>query len=711
MRFHFSNRITADMDARVASRIDRLLRPRSVAIVGISPAPGHMGGSVLANLERCRFEGAIHLVSRSRSEFNGRPCVPSIDDLPPGVDVAVLVIPQAVVTDAIAALGRRGVGAAIVFASGYAEVGDAGRAEQDKLNAAARAANVAILGPNCIGMCSFEVGAALTFEFNVERPAESARPKIGMAAQSGAMAAIMRLAFLAKGLGLTFYISSGNEADLTIEDFLEALVDDEATRVVALFVEQIRKPQKFIAAAQRARGIGKPIVLLLAGRSQRAQASARSHTGALASDYATTTALLRHAAINVVESVEELLDVTELLARFKPPAKGPGIITNSGAVKGFALDFCDSIGFDVPRLAPKTVDALKAVLPAFASLDNPLDITAMVLRDLSLWPKTADALLADPGIGSLYLPMVAGVQKYAMDKFNALAPTLEAHDKPCVVAVLGDEYPVPPDFLVAFREKGVPVLRSPERALRALAHATKYGQALAAKRVEPAAIEAPPLPGRGTLPEYQGKQYLAALGISVPKGGLARDVAGAKAVAQRIGYPIALKAQAAALAHKSDAGGVMLNIADDAALSTAWAEMQARVAKAQPGLGLDGVLVEAMAAKGAELIVGARRDPDWGPIVVVGLGGIWTEALEDVRLTPPDPSPDQIVTEINSLKGARLLHGLRGAPPADIAAIAEVVSKIGALMRARPEIREIDINPLMAYPHGGLALDALIVVD
>ena len=240
-----------------------------------------MGGTVLANLERCGFAGAIHLVSRSRTEFNGRPCVPGIGELPHGVDVAVLVVPQTVVIDAIAALGRRGVGAAIVFAAGYAEVGDAGRIEQEKLTAAARAANVAVLGPNCIGMCSFDVGSALTFEFNVERPAADAQPKIGMAAQSGAMAAIMRMAFLAKGLGITFYISTGNEADLSVEDFLDALVDDDETSVAALFVEQIRKPQKFLAAAQRARAIGKPIVLLLAGRSQRARTSAASHTGAL----------------------------------------------------------------------------------------------------------------------------------------------------------------------------------------------------------------------------------------------------------------------------------------------------------------------------------------------------------------------------------------------------------------------------------------------
>ena len=240
------------------------------------------------------------------------------------------------------------------------------------------------------------------------------------------------MAFLSKGLGITFYISTGNEADLGVEDFLSALVDDAETKVIALFVEQVRKPQLFLEAARRARAAEKPVVLLLAGRSQRAQASARSHTGALAGDYATTTALLRHAAVNVVETMEELVDVTEVLARCKPPVKGPGIITNSGAVKGFALDFSDSIGFDVPRLAPATVDALKGILPGYASLENPVDITAHVLRDVSLWNKTADALLADPDVGSLCLPMVAGTLKYAMDKFNALAPTLSQHDKPAV---------------------------------------------------------------------------------------------------------------------------------------------------------------------------------------------------------------------------------------------------------------------------------------
>jgi acyl-CoA synthetase (NDP forming) len=270
---------------------------------------------------------------------------------------------------------------------------------------------------------------------------------------------------------------------------------------------------------------------------------------------------------------------------------------------------------------------------------------------------------------------------------------------------------VPPEFTAAWRAQGVPVFASPERALRALAHATAYGRALAEVGDEPLTLTAPALPRRGTLPEYEGKAYLAALGIAVPPGGLARSASEAADIATRIGYPVALKAQAAALAHKSDAGGVALKIADAAALDAAWQSMHARIAAAQPGLVLDGVLVEAMAAPGVELIVGARRDPAWGPVVMVGLGGIWTEALDDVRLMPADLPREQVIAKIGRLRGAKLLHGLRGAPGVDIAAIADVAVTLGALIRARPEIAEIDINPLVAYPSGVLALDALIVAE
>lgn len=696
------------MDAAAnRTRLDRLLRPRSVAIVGVATEPGHMGGSVLANLERCRFEGDIHLVSRSRPEIAGRKCIPSIDDLPLGVDVAVLVIPQGAVLDAIAACGRRGVGGAIVFASGYAETGEAGRVEQEKLADAAHAANVAVVGPNCIGLCSFGVGAALTFEFNVERPPESTGPKIGVVAQSGAVAAIMRMALLAKGLGVSYYISSGNEADLTAEDFLGALIEDHEIKVAALFAEQIRQPQKFLALAKRARQLGKPIVVMHPGRSQRARTSAASHTGALSGDHAVTTALLHHAAIAVVDTLEELIDTVDLLARFAPPVKGPGIITNSGAIKGLSLDFCDAVGLDVPRLGEATLERLKTALPPFASLDNPVDVTAQVLRDLTIWTKTAEALLADPAIGSLCIPIVAGSPKLAMDKVAALLPTIVASGKPAVIAVLGDDFPVPPEFIAAFREKSIPVLRSPERALRALAHATAYGRNVEALNAsaELERFEIPPAP-RGGLPEYAGKAYFQRIGIPVPPSMLVTNLEAAQRSAAVLGYPVALKAQAAGLVHKTDAGAVMLNIKDDAALAQAWDQLQRNLATS-----LLSVLVESMAAPGIELIVGARRDPQWGPILMVGLGGVWTEALNDVRLMPADLPRERIVAEIAALKGARVLDGMRGSPARDIEAVADVVARIGAVMRSQHDVTEIDINPLVVYPRGKgvLALDALIL--
>ena len=706
-----SSRPLTPMPGGGVARLDRLIRPRSVAIVGASDEPGTMAAATLANLERCRFTGAIHLVSRRRTEIAGRACLASIDDLPQGTDVAILVVPQSVVLDAIAACGRRGIGAAIVYASGFAEVGAEGRAAQEHLGEAARAANVAVLGPNCIGLINLVDGIPLSFEPNVQPADAGLRPSIGIVAQSGALAVIMRAAFNAKGLGLSHAISTGNEADLTAEDFLAFLIDDAHTRVIALFIEQVRRPADFLKLAARARQAGKPIVLMHPGRSRRAQASASSHTGALAGNRAVMTALLRHEAVIQVDTMEELIDTAELFARLKPPVEGPGIITNSGAVKGFALDFADQVGLDIPTLAPQTLQTLKAILPPFASIENPVDVTAQVIRDVFLWTETANALLADPGVGSLCVPLVAGAPKSAMDKVNALLPAIEAGGKPAVIAILGDEAPVPAEFVAAFRDHGIPVLRSPERALRALAHATAYGKALSAghDRAPPGHFEIPAAPC-GELTEYAAKAYLSRIGVPVARNILVHDLQSAQESARLIGYPVALKAQAAGLAHKSDVGGVMLAISNDDALGQAWRRLEQNLAGHVPSF---AVLVERMADPGIEMIVGAKREPGWGPVVMVGLDGIWTEALDDVRLMPADLSGAAIVEEIRRLKGARLLDGMRGAPPADVDALAEVVARIGAVMRTQPHVTEIDVNPLVVYPRGQgvLALDALIVTE
>jgi acetate---CoA ligase (ADP-forming) len=690
-----------------------LIRPRSVAIVGVSPEPGSLGNNVLTNLTRIGFTGDIHLVSRNNREIGGRACVASIDELPDGVDVAVLAVPQKATVDAVQACVRRKIGAAMVFASGFAEMDDAGRAEQDILAQTASDGGIALCGPNCIGLVSLTDRVALTFE-PLSLPPQTRGRGIGVVTQSGAMCSTLRLALLAKGLTLSVVVSTGNEAVLTTEHFLEFLIDDDATEVIVLFMEQVRDPASFLRLAAQARESKKPIVLMHPGRSARAQESARTHTGAMVGNHAVMAALVAHEAVVRVETLEELLDTAEILARFsKPPVKGAAIMTNSGAFKGYALDFAEDLGLDLPALSPANADAIRKILPPFAAIENPVDTTAQTVRDPSILGTTAEQLLADPAMGSLVISIVAGAPRFAMDKANAILSGIANLDKPIAVATMGDETELPAEFSAKLRDKGLAFFRSPDRALRAMARATWYGNAIAreAQRAAPQA----PLPLRiaatGAITEYQGKALLAMLGIPVPEGALAKNPDNAREIAERIGYPVALKAQAPALAHKSDAGGVVLNISDGAALKRAWDIVTADVRKAQPDLVLDGMLVEAMAPPGLELVIGARREKGWGAILTLGLGGIWIEALHDIRIVPADLSAGGIIAELRQLKAAALLHGGRGTPAADLDAVADCAMRLGALVSSEPRIAEVEINPLRVFAKGVLALDVLMHVE
>ncbi len=691
----------------------RLLRPRSVAVVGISPEPGSIGANALKNLTDIGFAGDIFLVSRTNRSIGDRDCFASIDELPENIDAAVLAVPRQATADAVKACVRRKIGAAVVFAAGFAEMDEAGRIEQSKLAELARDGGMALCGPNCIGLVNLPGKVALTFE-PLAPPVAGKGRAIGVVTQSGAMCSTLRLALLAKDLNLSCVVSTGNEAQLTTEDFLDYLVNDASTRVIVLFMEQVREPRRFLALAARARARSKPIVLMHPGRSARAQSSARTHTGAMTDNHAIMAALLRREAIVLVETLDELIDSAEILARFAtPPAKGAAIMTNSGAFKGYALDFAETLGLDLPPLSAPSVEAIKKILPPFAAVENPVDVTAMSIRDASILGRTAAHLLADPAMGSLVVSVVAGAPRFAMDKAKSIIDGIADLQKPVAVATMGDETPLPQEFAAALREKGLAFFRSPDRALRAMANATWHGHAAAAaQRCAPEIVpdSHAPLPA-GALAEYQGKAFLRSIGISVPAGELARDGEEACALARRIGYPVALKAQAAALTHKSDAGGVVLGIADAAALTRAWKAVAANVRGARPDVPLDGMLVEQMAAPGLELVVGAHRDPAWGPYLTVGLGGVWIEALADLRVFAADLDRDGIVEELRKLKGAALLYGHRGAAAVDLDAIAGCVLRLGALVRADARIAEIEINPLAVYPNGVLALDVLMRVD
>ncbi|HWE71705.1 MAG TPA: acetate--CoA ligase family protein [Stellaceae bacterium] len=692
--------------------IDRLLRPRSIAIVGASAEPGAPGFRVLANLEAVGFSGDVHLVTRRVAEINGRHCVPTIADLPQGIDAAVLIVPEAAVADAIAGCVERGIGGIALFSAGFAETGDEGRAKQEKIAALAREAGIALEGPNCMGFSNFVDRVSVSFGAVETEIIAAGAQGAAVIAQSGAMMGNIASALGAKGVAVNYTISTGNEAVTSAEDFLEAVLDDPQTQIFVLFLEQIRKPAHFLDLVAKARQLGKPVLLMHPGSTERARESARSHTGALAGDYAVMQTVLRHVGVVQVETMDELIDTATLLARWpKGATKGAAIVSNSGAVRGIALDFCKGTGLDVPKLSAETEAALRPILPTYVPVDNPLDLATAGMGQGDIYGRTARIMLADDNIGCAIMAMVPGTPALQMAKANSLVPLVLEQTRPIAFVIMGDAVPLTTEFDRLIADSRIPFFRSPDRAMRAMAHLYHYGRRL--ERLESAVTptaSAPPLPGHGSIPEHRAKEFLRAAGIAVPQGALAPNIIQARAIASRLGYPVALKIQSPDIPHKSDVGGVMLGILTPDALDTAWEQMETRVAASCPQAKIEGVLVERMASPGFEMILGARRDRDWGPIVMVGLGGIWTEALEDVRLFPAGLSPDAIVEEIAQLKGAKVLAGVRGAPPLDVAALAETAAKLGAMMLARPELDEIEINPLIVRPRGAgvLALDALM---
>jgi acyl-CoA synthetase (NDP forming) len=691
--------------ARGPLAVGRFLRPRSVAIIGISTRPGSAGQVILQSLKLNNFTGDIHLVGRTGEPIDGRPVLKSADELPEGVDLAVFTLPAAGVREAIEACARRKVGSALVFAAGFAEVGD--HATQDAVTQTARAAGLALVGPNCLSVTNNVDGLMLHMLFAREAQ-RGVTEGVAFVGQSGGLLGHFERATDGRGLPLSYLISTGNEAGLETTDFLEFLVEDAATRVIALYTEQIRRPAEFLAACRRARDAGKPIVLMQAGRSAKARKSAQSHTGALIGDFATMKTQAEDAGAIVVSTMDEMMDLVEILVRFPdPPAKGPGILTASGAYVGLTNDFAEEVGLDLPELAPATLEKVRAVLPAYGNYGNPLDATAGF--SLESLPSVVKALVDDPNVGMLFIsfPIRFAAMVKAFNQGMADSP------KPKVMVALGDTWPLGPEVMQAVAESPAVFSRSSDRMLRAITLYTRYGRLLARSRA--AAALAPPtgLPaiGRGTQPEWLAKQVIKAAGVRVPDGDLARNADEAAAVARRVGYPVALKAQAAALSHKTEAGGVMLNLADEGALRAGFTETMDNVKRAAPGVTLDGVLVERMSPKGLELMVGAKRDPGWGAVLLVGLGGIWVEALGDVQVLPATADEAQVIEALGQLRAAKLLAGVRGAPPADIEAVAKAATSIGRLIRTVPEIGEIEINPLMVHARGegATALDALIV--
>jgi acyl-CoA synthetase (NDP forming) len=695
-----------------AKSVDRLLRPRSVAIVGASATPGALGSTVLSNLERQGFSGEIYLINPKRPLIGSRQALGGIDELPTGVDVAVLAIPRVAVLDAIRELAARGVGSAIVFSAGFAEGGSEGLAEQREIARIADAHGMVIEGPNCLGLVNYVDMIPLTF---VETPAAPLGERLGVAivSQSGAMAAVLAGTLFSRGIGVSYSISTGNEAASGVEDYVEYLIANARTKAITMIVEQFRQPQRFLALAEKARAAGKHIVLLHPGTSSAARESAATHTGAMAGDHALMRVKVERAGVLVAATLEELGDITDIIATCGVvPSGGAAVLTESGAFKALTLDLCEEVGLPLPAIGDDDAPALREALPPFVPVSNPVDLTAQALVDPDLYRRSLSALLGDERFSSVVFAIIQTDTATCDLKFPPIIEAIRAlkPEKPIVFAGMDDGAPVPPDYIAALRALNVPYFPTPDRVFRAMARLDQH--AARDREVSPPDAATLSLPGSGVVPEYRAKELLAPLGIPFPASRLARTIAEAQAIASDLGYPVVLKAQSPALSHKSDAGGVIVGIGDGAALAQAWTTMEASIAAYSPGLALDGILVEAMGERGIELIIGARNDPEWGPVILVGFGGVQAEILKDVRLLPTDLTRRAIIDELYALKSGALLRGFRGSPPVDVGAVADIVRALGAALHAAPSIREIDLNPVIAYPEGkgAVALDALMLI-
>ncbi|HSQ96889.1 MAG TPA: acetate--CoA ligase family protein [Croceibacterium sp.] len=698
------------------AQIDRLLRPKSVAVIGASDRHGALGATLLSNLVKYEFSGDVYPVNPKRDELLGLKVYHSVDELPEGIDCAVLAIPRNFVLDTVRSLAEKGCGAVVIYSAGFSEAGEEGLRDQQELARIANANSMIVEGPNCLGCTNYIERVPLTFvQTNMRTPPKGTRA-VGIASQSGALAAVLATTLFARDGYVSTSVSTGNEAVSGVEDYVEWLVDDPDTHVIAMYVESLRRPQAFLAAARRAREAGKPIVMLHPGKSNKAQESAATHTGAMAGDYALMKAKVGREGVIFAETLEELGDIATMAVTCKAlPGANMAVLGESGALRGLAFDIAEDIGLDLVDLNDHNTPAMRAILPDYVPVSNPTDITALGLSEPEIYTKVLTVLLEDERVGSVVASIIQSDPITSKIKFPAIIKVLEdgTFAKPLVFAGVDEGARVPPEYVEGLRKVGIPWFPSTERAYRAIARLADLS-----KRDLTDRSQAPlPVAGldavSGVVPEYQAKALLKPLGIAFPDSTFAENEEQVVAAADVLGYPVVLKAQAAALGHKSDAGGVILNLktADD--VREAFTQMFQNVANYDASIALDGVLVEKMGTMGIEMIVGAKNDPEWGPVVLAGFGGVTAEILKDVKLFTPDMGVEQVRAGLLSLKQAPLLKGWRGAPPRDVDALADLIVQLGRVMTGNSRIREVDLNPVIVHPQGEgvVALDALLFVD
>jgi acetate---CoA ligase (ADP-forming) len=707
-----------DMTSSSTHRVEALLTPRNVVLVGASDRPGHWSSRVWQNLERFGFPGNVYPVNPNRADIWGTRCYPGLQDLPEAPDHLAIFVPAEMTLRILEEGAQRGARGATLFAAGFGEGGDAeGRARAEQLRDLLHRTRIGAAGPNCMGVAS---GRSKLVTIADETLEQLAPGPVAAVTQSGMLCATFSRALNDRGLKVGYLISCGNQTGLTFSDYIDFLADDPDLRVIICYIEAILDAPRFLAAARKARANGKSVVAVKIGGSEASRSAALAHTGALAGSVEVFDTFARDAGIIRVDSLEETIESAEFLSR-APLPKGRRIafMTNSGAMKSVMTEAASMHGLDVAKLSPDTEARLKDALGEDSDIGNPLDTKRTLPTDQ--YTACVEALCAAPEVDLLLLaeelPREAGIDRKVAN-LKVLEARSAASNKP--VAVFSPITFRDTDYMVGLRDEiaHVPLLRDIGKTFRTVAALTRAGatenapgssnrddHSAAAKWRERAAG----LTQLTALSEVESKALLSDYGIPLPPEDTASTPDEAVQIARRIGFPVVVKGVSAAVPHKSDAGLVILGLAMADEVRAA-AERLARRCD-ELGVPLEGTLVSKQMTGGTEAVLGIHRDPEMGPVVMVGMGGVWLELFKDVAFAPPGVDRARALEAIGQTRMSRLLGGYRGRTPGDVNALADGMVALGRLALDLGEVIEsVDVNPLLVQERGVCALDGLVIL-
>jgi len=696
-----------------------LLEPSSVAIVGASPRAGSVGQVLIENMQRAGFRGALFAVNPKHREVLGVPCFATLREVPQRIDLAVIATPAATVRGVLEDCGDAGVRAACVITAGFGEIGPAGAKLERALLDTLRRYRIRMLGPNCLGLIRPRAGVNASFAHGQVHPGT-----LGLISQSGAVCTAMLDWAAPHGIGFSSVISLGASTDVDFGELVDYLVSDVQTEHILLYIEGVRDARRFMSALRAAARV-KPVILLKAGRRPAGTRAAVSHTGAMIGSNDVFEAAVRRAGVVRVATIGQLVAAAHALSRkLRPRGDRLAIITNGGGPGVMAADHAADLGIPLAELSPETIETLKQALPANWSHGNPIDLIGDA--DAERYATALDACLADPGVDGVLAILSPQAMTPPLEVAGALVERAGKSQKPLLACWMGEAQVA--ESRALFAEHGVPSFRTPDPAVDMFAHVSAFyrNQKILLQTPGPLSqdarpdlenarvlIEAALAEHRSVLSELESKALLAAFHVPIARAVLARSANEAMVVAQELGFPVAMKVDSPDVTHKTDAGGVKLNVGNAQAVRESWQTISENVARLRPNARVNGVIIEPMVARpnGRELMVGVVRDAVFGPAITFGLGGTAVEVLADRAVALP-PLNGVLVDElVRGTRASKLLGAFRQMPAVDRAALDAVLLRVSEMACELPQIREMDINPLVVDELGAVVLDARIVIE